>query len=116
HQRGRQKIQVTKLAAVARVPKDAGARTALQVRALRMNRKCRRAAGDNSRDRQAGLNEFLTQRVDRGKSRFAMPGAGAEVGIVDVAVVSVQPARLQSRRRSKETVEFHRLAPRRNTG
>ena len=113
---GGQKVHVRQLLAVAEIPQHARAGTALHVGALGVNRKGRRAAGDDVGHRQLSRLQVRAQCLDSRPLALALLRALSQIHHVVMAVVAVQARRPQPRRASDEPVKLHRLRPRHDAG
>ena len=101
---------------VAPIPEDGRSRTALDVRAPRMNREGRRASRDDRRNGQSCLCEVVPRALDRGEGLVAQPGARRQIGLVKVAVIGVQPCGAQTWQCRDQPIALGRLRTGRDAG
>ena len=81
-----------------------------------MQGKRRRTAGHQRRHRQSRVYELVAQRQDRSQRVLTRACADGQIGVVDVAVVRVQPGGVQARRPDDPPVQLQRARARRDAG
>src|SRR5438046_2117452 len=104
HERGPDEIKIAKLTGISKIPKHTRAWTALDVHPFCVDRESGSSASNRTRHGQVRAEQLLQQRSHRRERALAFRSTGRQIAVVNVTIVSVQPAGLQIRQAAEKTI------------